>query len=152
MVKDDLRTSAQNRKLWFLAKQLGISKEGMEEIVYSNTKGRTTHTSELTFVEAKEMISFFEKTLQPTQERKQPNGNKMDTLRKGVIKAIFRYFELRGVNPSIEYVKGVACRASGRIDFNAITEGELRRIYAEFCKKQQVANVMREEDMNFCNN
>lgn len=152
MVKDDLRTSAQNRKLWFLAKQLGISKEGMEEIVYSNTEGRTTHTSELTFVEAKEMISFFEKTLQPTQERKQPNGNKMDTLRKGVIKAIFRYFELRGVNPSIEYVKGVACRASGRMDFNAITEGELRRIYAEFCKKQQVANVMREEDMNFCNN
>ena len=73
---------------------------------------------------------------------------KLDRKRKGVIKAIFRWFELRGQQPTMEYVKGVACRAAGKTSFNEISPAELSRIYAEFCKKQRTVGAMVQEDFS----
>lgn len=149
----NLRTAEQNRKLWWLAGKLGIDRDTMGEIVISHTNGRTSHSSELSFLEARELIDFLHRTLFPRRSRESssaktdklmphnPEWVKLDRKRKGVIKAIFRWFELRGQYPTMEYVKSVACRAAQKDSFNDISLGELTRIYAEFCKKQRAIKV-----------
>lgn len=145
----NLRTADQNRKLWWLAGQLGLDKEAMSDIVYDFTEGRTPHTSELTFLECRDLIDYLSRTLSPKNYREcssartdryatgHPDRVQLDRKRKGVIKAIFRWFELRGQHPTMEYVKSVACRAAKKERFNDISLGELTRIYAEFCRKQK---------------
>ena len=152
------RTNAQNRRLWWLAGQLGIDREAMAEIVLEFTEGRTSHTSELSFLECLDLTKFLQGTLSQRNPRNgesvrtdsRPEGDpervKLDRKRKGVIKAIFRWFELRGQQPTMEYVKGVACRAAGKTSFNEISPAELGRIYAEFCKKQRTVATMAQED------
>ena len=61
----NLRTADQNRKLWWLAGQLGLDKEAMSDIVYDFTEGRTPHTSELTFLECRDLIDYLSRTLSP---------------------------------------------------------------------------------------
>ena len=154
------RTNAQNRRLWWLAGQLGIDREAMAGIVLDFTEGRTSHTSELSFLECMELTKFLQGTLNQRNPRNgesvrtdsKPEGDpervKLDRKRKGVIKAIFRWFELRGQQPTMEYVKGVACRAAGKTSFNEISPAELSRIYAEFCKKQKTVAAMMPEDFS----
>ena len=63
---------------------------------------------------------------------------KLDRQRKGVIRAIYRWLELRGVtNASMDYVKAIACRAAKADSFNRISPDALTRVYAEFCHKQE---------------
>lgn len=152
------RTNAQNRRLWWLAGQLGIDREAMAGIVLDFTEGRTSHTSELSFLECLDLTKFLQGTLNQRNPRNgesvrtdskpesDPERVKLDRKRKGVIKAIFRWFELRGQQPTMEYVKGVACRAAGKTSFNEISPAELSRIYAEFCKKQRTVEAMAQED------
>ena len=152
------RTNAQNRRLWWLAGQLGIDREAMAEMVLEFTEGRTSHTSELSFLECLDLTKFLQGTLNQRNPRNgesvrtdskpesDPERVKLDRKRKGVIKAIFRWFELRGQQPTMEYVKGVACRAAGKTSFNEISPAELSRIYAEFCKKQRTVEAMAQED------
>lgn len=155
------RTKEQNRRLWWIAGQLGISREAMADIVLEFTNGRTCHTSELSFLECMELTKFLQGTLNQRNPRngesdnidKKPENDpdrvKLDRKRKGVIRAIFRWFELRGQQPTMEYVKGVACRAAGKTSFNEISPAELSRIYAEFCKKQKTVEAMMPDDYNF---
>lgn len=155
------RTKEQNRRLWWIAGQLGIDKDAMAEIVLEFTNGRTSHTSELSFLECMELTKFLQGTLNRRNPRNgesvrtdgkpenDPDRVKLDRKRKGVIKAIFRWFELRGQQPTMEYVKGVACRAAGKTSFNEISPAELSRIYAEFCKKQKTVEAMMPDDYNF---
>lgn len=155
------RTKEQNRRLWWIAGQLGISREAMADIVLEFTNGRTSHTSELGFLECMELTKFLQGTLNRRNPRNgesvrtdgkpenDPDRVKLDRKRKGVIKAIFRWFELRGQQPTMEYVKGVACRAAGKTSFNEISPAELSRIYAEFCKKQKTVEAMMPDDYNF---
>lgn len=155
------RTNAQNRRLWWIAGQLGIDRESMAEMVLEFTEGRTSHTSELSFLECRELTAFLKGTLNGSSTRKgqsdhidqkpdnDPERLTLDRKRKGVIKAIFRWFELRGKQPTMEYVKGVACRAAGKTSFNEISPAELSRIYAEFCKKQKTVEAMMPDDYNF---
>ena len=150
------RTADQNRKLWWLAGQLGIDKEAMGDIVLEFTGGRTCHTSELSFMECREITEFMQRALiQPgsretSSERTDrkveghPDRVELDRKRKGVIRAIFRWLELTGVNASMEYVKAIACRAAKRDRFNDISLGELTRVYAEFCRKQETVGAKAE--------
>lgn len=138
----NLRSKEQNRKLWWLAGQLGLNKEAMANMISDLTMGRTYHSSELSYIEARNLITFLSKTLNPPNSVSSAKTD-LDRKRKGVIKAIFRWLELRGIsNVSVEYVKGIACRAAGRMQFNTITAGELTRIYAEFCRKQEAQSVI----------
>lgn len=160
----NLRTTEQNRRLWWLAGQLGLDKEAMSDIVYDFTEGRTNHTSELSFLEARELIDYLNRTLSPKNYRESssartdryatdhPDRVQLDRQRKGVIKAIFRWFELRGQHPTMEYVKGVACRAARKNRFNDISLGELTRIYAEFCRKQKAVGAMGNEIVEIARN
>ena len=139
------RTADQNRKLWWLAGQLGIDKEAMGDIVLEFTGGRTCHTSELSFLECREITEFMQSTLVPGGKRRnterETERDILDRKRKGVIRAIFRWLELRGVKASMEYVKAIACRAAKRDRFNELSLGDLTRVYAEFCRKQEACSA-----------
>lgn len=142
----DKRTQAQNRRLFWLLGQVGLTdKAAIAELVMEWTNGRTSHTSELTYNECQNIIRNLDDALNRSKDPK--DSGKLDQRRKAVIKAIFTYFELRGKTVSMEYVKAVACRAAGNaVSFNAISEGQLLRIYAEFCRKQTAASVRNEID------
>lgn len=158
----NLRTTQQNRHLHWLFNQLGVTnKDAIAEIVWDFTGHRTNHTGELSFIECMNLINTLNgmrvKKQYTTSERIDNCGNdydreRLDKKRKGVIKAIFRWFELRGKQPTMEYVKGVACRAAGVNRFNEISESALTRIYAEFCKKQRTVEAMHTDDFEICLN
>lgn len=143
-----MRTPEQNRKLHFLCSRLGIDREMLQTMVWNYTCKRTTHSKEMYKEECQALINFLDDTLKPKTERKTAAGRAdvmtIDRKRKGVIKAIFAYLESTGMQPSMEYVKAIACRAAGKDDFNKLSPAELTRIYAEFCKKQQAAAVKQE--------
>ena len=142
----DTRTINQNRKLYWLLNELGL-KDSVADLVSDETGGRTTHTSELTFIECMNLIRRLEQYTRKAQENPH-NGtdrtnktNTLDRKRKGVIKAICAYGELCGLKYSVDYAKSIATRAAGRDSFNEITSGELTRIYNEFCRKQTAAKA-----------
>ena len=156
-VAPNLRTADQNRKLWWLAGQLGLDKEAMADVVLEFTEGRTCHTSELTFLECRELTEFLQGTLighdrrdsraERTDQKRDgdPDRVKLDRQRKGVIRAIYRWLELRGVtNASMDYVKAIACRAAKADSFNRISPDALTRVYAEFCRKQEAVEAKAE--------
>ena len=137
----DQRTINQNRKLYWLLNELGL-KDSVADLVSDETNGRTTHTSELSFIECMNLIRRLEQyTRTPQEHPASQKTNTLDRRRKGVMKAIFAYGELNGLKYSSAYVKKVACRAAGRDNFNEITSGELTRIYNEFCRKQTAAKA-----------
>lgn len=159
-VAPNLRTADQNRKLWWLAGQLGLDKEAMADVVLEFTEGRTCHTSELTFLECRELTEFLQGTLighdrrdsraERTDQKRDgdPDRVKLDRQRKGVIRAIYRWLELRGVtNASMDYVKAIACRAAKADSFNRISPDALTRVYAEFCHKQESLSAMRNVEL-----
>lgn len=154
------RTTEQNRRLWWLAGQLGLDKEAMADVVLEFTEGRTCHTSELTFPECRELTEFLQGTLighgrrdsRAERTDRKPDGDpdrvKLDRKRKGVIRAIYRWLELRGVtNASMDYVKAIACRAAKADSFNRISPDALTRVYAEFCHKQESLSAMRNVEL-----
>lgn len=156
----NLRTTEQNRRLWWLVGQLGLDKEAMADVVLEFTEGRTCHTSELTFLECRELTEFLQGTLighdrrdsragRTDQKRDgDPDRVKLDRQRKGVIRAIYRWLELRGVtNASMDYVKAIACRAAKADSFNRISPDALTRVYAEFCHKQESQSAMRNVEL-----
>jgi len=149
------RTEQQNRHLHWLFNQLGVkSKEAISEIVWEHTNHRTHHTSELEFIECMELIRSLEslrKTPRPTQAERidnkpedDPERVQLDRQRKGLIKAIFAWCELQGKVVTMDYVKRIACSASGQQRFNDISPAMLTRLYAEFCKKQYAVTKKRE--------
>lgn len=145
------RTNAQNRKLYWLFEQLNISdKDVIAEIVWDHTEHRTCHTKELSFMECMDLIKWLESTLKGARYTKaerveQSNDDNaianLDRKRKGVIRAIFRWGELQGVTYTMDYVKGIACRAAGVDSFNRISPEALSRIYYEFCGKQRIVQT-----------
>lgn len=139
---DDKRTLNQNRRLFWLLNELGL-KDSVADLVSDETNGRTTHTSELTFIECMNLIRRLEQYTRKAQEKpaSRSTSDRMDKKRKGVIKAICAYGELNGVKYTVDYAKSMACRAASRDKFNEITEGELTRIYNEFCRKQTAARA-----------
>lgn len=70
---------------------------------------------------------------------------KMDKLRKRVIASIAGYFEKAGFYTGItrrERLKKIistACRAADVEDLNDMTEGQMKRVYSEFIRKQKTA-------------
>jgi hypothetical protein len=45
----------------------------------------------------------------------------------------------------MDYVKGTICKAGGVKNINELTEGDLTRLYAEFCRKQKAQEVINKE-------
>ena len=138
----DKMTAKQNRQLWWLFGELGL-KDSVGELVSEETNGRTDRVSQLDFIEAMNLIKRLEQYTRKVQEHpaRKRDGDVMDRKRKGVIKAICAYGELIGRQWDADYAKGIATRAAGRDYFNELTEGELTRVYNEFCRKQTAAKA-----------
>lgn len=137
----DKMTAKQNRHLWWLFNALGLE-VSVPELVREETNGRTERLSQLEFIEAMNLIRRLEQYTRKAQNcpdisRRRPDV--LDKKRKGVIKAICAYGELIGRQWDADYAKGIATRAAGRDYFNELTEGELTRVYNEFCRKQTAA-------------
>lgn len=146
-----MRTIQQNRKLYWLFNRLKLNEDVIASLILEFTYRRTTHTSELSFLEAMDLIKYLEGMLR-VGEQKQPASLSLDKKRKGLIKAIFRWYELQGKEVDMEYVKATACRAAGVKFFNSISEGSLTRLYSEFCRKQLAQKEIGREYHQFFNN
>jgi hypothetical protein len=157
VLSNNPRTAQQNRHLHWLFGQLNIhSADAIADIVWSFTEGRTNRTSELQFPECTELIKYLNNILKTTVPRTSraekidtmcedsEERKRLDRMRKGVIRSIFRWFELQGKVVSMEYVKATACRAAGADSFNTISPKALTRIYHEFCDKQRAIGVQRD--------
>lgn len=70
----------------------------------------------------------------PAQAKRQ--ADEMDVWRKRLMAAIGGWLRLTGKPESDEYIKGTACRAAGRSDFNDIPKGQLVSLYNAFLQKQ----------------
>ena len=160
---DNLRTVSQNRILYGLFSKLNITdKLEISDIVYKASNKRTIHTSELTFIECRDLITSLEDIFKrkrdsqsakvDTMRPEAPEKLSLDKKRKGLLKAIFRWFELQGKVVTMDYVKGVACRAAKVDTFNDISSSQLTTLYAEFCRKQRAREVMQSDDWDLCQN
>ena len=145
-VKDKI-SDGQRRSLFYIFKSMKFNDEMRHDFVSDYTNGRTDSMKELGYIEAQEMIRYLKELNSMPQTRKYKS--ELDRYRKGVIKAISRYFESRGkTDVSMDYIKSTAIRAAGIVptgmishDFNRIPEATLTRIYNEFCRKQSVAKA-----------
>lgn len=98
-----------------------------EGVILNFTNGLTGSLSELY-------------TVYPEQYRKmkaeilQQKADELDKARKRLIAALFAF--LKNENPSIQYVKAVACNASGVANFNDIPFNKLKSLYRTFGTKK----------------
>lgn len=61
-----------------------------------------------------------------------------DKWRKRVIASVFNWFAMIGKPVTMDYVKGVSCRASGCKGFNEIPVDKLRSLYHTFTHKSKI--------------
>lgn len=145
-VKDRI-SEGQRRSLFYIFKNMKFDEDMRHDFISDYTDGRTDSLKELGYIEAQDMIRYLKELNSMPQTRKYKS--ELDRYRKGVIKAISRYFESRGkTDISMDYIKSTAVRAAGIVptgmvshDFNRIPEATLTRIYNEFCRKQSVVSV-----------
>jgi hypothetical protein len=150
-------SNEQRRHIFYLFKQLGIGEEQRDEYIMEWTHGRAWRMSELQFIDAMNIIKYLKGLFATAQQRpasqKRPGAEAgLDTKRKGLLKAIFRWLELQGKKASMEYVIGIACRAGGVCRLNELSEKDLTRLYAEFCRKQKAQELINDESIQFSNN
>lgn len=145
-VKDRI-SEGQRRSLFYIFKNMKFDEDMRHDFISDYTDGRTDSLKELGYIEAQSMIRYLQELNRMPQTRKYKS--ELDRYRKGVIKAISRYFESRGkTDVSMDYIKSTAVRAAGIVptgmishDFNRIPEATLTRIYNEFCRKQAIQNL-----------
>ena len=145
-VKDRI-SEGQRRSLFYIFKNMKFDEDMRHDFISDYTDGRTDSLKELGYIEAQSMIRYLQELNRMPQTRKYKSES--DRLRKGVIKAIGKYFEKCGrTDISLDYIKSTAIRAAGMVptgmishDFNRISDATLTRIYNEFCRKQSVAKV-----------
>ena len=117
-----------------------LSKQGLQEqrgeIIYDFTSGRTCSAKELTAVEIDELYYELNKRASVTSQE-------LDKKRKRLIAAIFGVFEKMNKKPSVEYVKGIACRAAKEDDFNKIPAERLTSLYNAFLNAQKDLNFAK---------
>ena len=115
------------KKLMTMLSKRKISDEQRAGLVYSWTKGRTTSARDLNAYE----LTWICKSLEGQK-------SKIDTYRKRLIASIFGYLEKMNIKDApIDYVKAVACKASGYNSFNDIPEDRLNSLYNSFVKSQK---------------
>lgn len=108
-----------------------LNKEGLleqrAEIILEFTNGRTSSAKNMTPSEIDEMCMVLNKDSILTLDKK----------RKRLIACIFGFFKKMNKQPSMDYVKGIACRASRTENFNDILSSRLDSLYNAFLKGQK---------------
>lgn len=111
-----------------------LSKKGLQEqrgeIIYNFTGGRTSSARDLTPTEINSLSEALKNTAKPSQKD-------LDKKRKRLIAAIFGVFKIFHKQPTMEYVKGMACRAARKDSFNDIPPAKLVSLYNAFIHAQR---------------
>ena len=142
-------TAQQSRHIYYLLNRLGLTKEVGDEMCPQWTNGRALKLSELQFI----VIKYLNGLLQNPREPKNRDTEDMDKKRKGLIKAVFRWYELQGKIVDMKYVIGTICKAGSVSNINDLTMSQLCSLYAEFCRKQKAVQEMnKESSVTFSNN
>jgi len=122
-----------------------LSKEGLLEnradIIREWTNGRTTSAAKLTESEIHAMCVVLEKN----------SIEEMDIKRNRLIASIFGMFKLMNKQVSIDYVKGIACRAAKVDKFNKISATRLVSLYNAFKNAQNDLNFTAKMVEGFIN-
>ncbi|MGL5682662.1 MAG: hypothetical protein ACRDDZ_06330 [Marinifilaceae bacterium] len=104
------------------------------ELVNTFTGGRTESLTEMTHEEYARMCHVMNDSI-----RRDKGKGVMDVWRKRTIASIFGYFKLIEKEVTLDYVKAVATRAGSKAnDFNELNLTELRTIYNEFLRQQEI--------------
>lgn len=143
----DMISEGQRRSLFYIFRNMKFDEDMRHDFISDYTDGRTDSMKELGYIEAQSMIRYLQELNRMPQTRKYKSES--DRLRKGVIKAIGKYFEKCGrTDISLDYIKSTAIRAAGMVptgmishDFNRISDATLTRIYNEFCRKQAINSL-----------
>lgn len=145
-------TPTQNRRLHHLLHRMGFMEE-KSDLVIEATHGRTYHSSEMTFLEALDLINQLEDLCKRGVRLYRKGGREaLDKKRKGLIRAVFEWYKRQNKEVSMEYVLATICRAGKVSHINELTAAQLTRLYAEFIRKQQVQEVSRKEYFEVSNN
>lgn len=120
------------KKLMTLLNKEGLTNE-RSEIISKFTFGRTTSARGLTQTEVDQLCQFFE----------QNSKDVMDKKRKRVLASIFGAHEKMNKKITMEYAKGIACKAAKVSNFNEITGSRLDSIYNAFLKAQKDLDYSR---------
>ena len=111
-----------------------LSRQGLQEqrgeIIYNFTKGRTCSARELKPKEINDLCRAL--------NGQNPQGyTELDKKKKRLLAVIFGIFEKMGKEVSMDYVKGIACRAARVKDFNQIPSERLVSLYNAFLNAQK---------------
>lgn len=111
-----------------------LSKKGLQEqrgeIICNFTGGRTRSARDLTPTEINHLLEALKNAAKPNQKD-------LDKKRKRLLAAIFGLFKVFRKQPTMEYVKGIACRAAKKDSFNDIPPAKLVSLYNAFIHAQR---------------
>ncbi len=123
------------RKFHTLCTQLNMSKD--DKLTLLGSYG-VESSKDLSNYDLMEVCTLLENSINPATQR-------IVKLRKRVIAAIGGYLRLIGKNDQdINYIKGIACRATKYEYFNKIPVERLDNLYNAFVKKQRDAKAVDE--------
>ncbi len=132
-----------------------------ERLVWQFTDYRTNSLREMKRSEYDRMVEYMEGVIRAGQSGNRGNGGNEDdgrkrpgyydkeaaVWRKRAIAAVFGFYRKIREEVTLEYVKGIICRAGGATDINRIPPAKMREIYNAWLMKQRVkGNVDRVAD------
>ncbi len=133
-----MTTKSKHATFYALLRLMGISMEDKRDFLMDYTDGLT---DSLTVLWEKypafyhDMIRHMHGVVD--QIKANAPDSEMDKLRKRLIAAIGGYLKTAALPDGIDYIKGMACKASGYKSFNAIPRERLRNLYNAFTKMQK---------------
>lgn len=126
------------------------SEELKEKLVWQFTGFRTDSLREIKRIEYERLVEYMEgMTGKQETERKRRGyyGDEAELWRRRAIAAVFGFYKKINEAVTIDYVKGIICRAGKATDINRIPPAAMREIYNSWLMKQRVkGNVDRVAD------
>lgn len=112
-----------------------------DRLVWLFTDFRTNSLREMQSVEYERMIEFMKNETggqEPERKRKGYYSDDAKLWRRRAIAAVFGFYEKIKEPVTLDYVKGIICRAGKATDINQIPPAQMRDIYNSFLMKQRV--------------
>lgn len=131
-----MKTTTNNPHKWFFACIADITDneerdEVRKALVFDYSDGKTESLTELYTKYPRKYAKMRNDMTSKTQADKMI----LDKARKRLIAAVFTNLERRGLTPTTDYVKRVACKAAGVSRFNDIELNKLKALYRQFGEK-----------------
>lgn len=130
----------------------GVTEETKKELVWRFTDLRTDSLREMTKIEYGRMIEHMEDVTgnkEPERKRRGYYDKDAEAWRRRAIAAVFGFYEVIKEPKSLDYVKGIICRAGDVNDINQIPPAKTRAIYNDWVGrakvKRRVDGIVKDE-------